>query len=71
MEAIHVEKGPPLGWGGIEYLSPYATAGRIRRPEGAARDHIECAEVLEDCLYDDAPYMWPHGWRIVPHRLKN
>jgi hypothetical protein len=26
--------------GGIEYPSPYAAAGRKRRPEGAPRDHI-------------------------------
>ena len=38
------------GWGGILYPSPYATADRKRRQEGAPRDHIYllCEVVLED-----------------------
>jgi hypothetical protein len=34
---------------GIEYPSPYATAGRKRRPEGAPRDRMQCAVLPEDC----------------------
>jgi hypothetical protein len=39
------------------------------RPEGAPRDHILCAVVIEDCLCN-TPYTRPHGRRSVPHRLR-
>jgi hypothetical protein len=59
------------GWGGIEYPSPYATAWRKWRPDGAPQDHIWCGVFLEGCPCDDAPYPRPYGRCSVPHRLQD
>jgi hypothetical protein len=40
-----------LGWGGIEHPSPYATAGRKRRREGAPRDNITSVRQLLKTAY--------------------
>jgi|AntRauMFilla1563_2_1112583.scaffolds.fasta_scaffold171237_1 hypothetical protein len=32
----------PLGWDGIEYPSPYTTAGRNRRPRGTTGSRLVC-----------------------------
>jgi hypothetical protein len=58
----------PRDEGGIEYSSPYATAGRKWQPERTPRDHIQCAVVIEDYLCDTL-YTRSHGRLSIPHGL--
>jgi hypothetical protein len=74
LTATKVREGSPVGWGGgaIEYPSPYATAWRKRRPEGAPRGHIECAVVrfLKTAYVINAcAHVQEHRQHSVSHRI--